>query len=585
MTYTSGGLIQATDYNGFVSTTSGANINDIWGTGTGDKGWGQTALGTVSAAGTITATNWASLVNTLATIGSQTNTALTSRTAPTTGQTISILSNVGTDLTSVTTNRGNAAASGTTSSTWTGSAARTATTGSGNASWTITWTHTVTFSSSSAARYFWNAGGLVRLDMSKTSTGTDKDPDWNTFVGTVGTLYLSGRVNGAAQTIAGTSYTGFTRVGGSGTPSPNLTTTGWYSLTAGASATTVWQLNSAVSPYSGDYIRVTAGIDSGSTQITFVVTWFSAGLTGAGETNNISGGTDTASPFTTFGTAPAVVCRVVPPSTTYLTNTWGTPTVTSTVGTTGYAASYLVVGGGGGGGIPTGGFDPASAGGGGAGGYLSGSTLFIPTTVYSVTVGAGGSGSSPANGSNSTALGLTAVGGGKGGNGDSSSGTAGSSGGSGGGGGYANKSGGAATSGQGNSGGNSTLTTGGGGGASAAGGTPNGGAGTASSITGTSVTYAGGGGGGGSGSFGTGGAGGGGNGGNNGNGTAGTANTGGGGGGTGGTSGSGGNGGSGVVIFSVPTANYTGTVTGTPTVTTSGANTIIKFTASGSYTA
>jgi hypothetical protein len=40
-----------------------------------------------------------------------------------------------------------------------------------------------------------------------------------------------------------------------------------------------------------------------------------------------------------------------------------------------------------------------------------------------------------------------------------------------------------------------------------------------------------------------------------------------------------------VVILSVPTVNYTGTTTGSPTVTTSGANTIIKFTSSGSYTA
>ena len=44
-------------------------------------------------------------------------------------------------------------------------------------------------------------------------------------------------------------------------------------------------------------------------------------------------------------------------------------------------------------------------------------------------------------------------------------------------------------------------------------------------------------------------------------------------------------GGSGVVILSVPTANYTGTTTGSPTVTTSGSNTIIKFTSSGTYTA
>jgi hypothetical protein len=68
---------------------------------------------------------------------------------------------------------------------------------------------------------------------------------------------------------------------------------------------------------------------------------------------------------------------------------------------------------------------------------------------------------------------------------------------------------------------------------------------------------------------------------------SGTANTGGGGGGYGSSSGTStsGAGGSGVVIFSVPTASYSGTFTGAPTVTTSGANTIIKFTANGSYTA
>jgi hypothetical protein len=39
------------------------------------------------------------------------------------------------------------------------------------------------------------------------------------------------------------------------------------------------------------------------------------------------------------------------------------------------------------------------------------------------------------------------------------------------------------------------------------------------------------------------------------------------------------------VILSVPTARYSGTTTGSPTVTTSGSNTIIRFTSSGSYTA
>jgi hypothetical protein len=39
------------------------------------------------------------------------------------------------------------------------------------------------------------------------------------------------------------------------------------------------------------------------------------------------------------------------------------------------------------------------------------------------------------------------------------------------------------------------------------------------------------------------------------------------------------------VIFSIPTSSYSGTTTGGPTITTSGSNTIIKFTAPGTYTA
>jgi hypothetical protein len=47
----------------------------------------------------------------------------------------------------------------------------------------------------------------------------------------------------------------------------------------------------------------------------------------------------------------------------------------------------------------------------------------------------------------------------------------------------------------------------------------------------------------------------------------------------------GGSGGTGVVILKVPSDRYSSTTTGSPTVTTSGAYTILKFTGSGSYVA
>ena len=329
MTYSSGGLIQATDYNTFAGNTT-AGLNRVWSTGAGDAGWGQTDIATVATSGTVTATQWATIVNNLATSGTQTNTTLTSRTAPVTGNLIAILANVSTDITSVTTNRGNAIASGTEYGVFSGTTSKTTATGSGQAAWTITFTHTVTFPSANQARYFWNAGGIVRLKYGKSSTGTDSDPDWNTLAGWCGTINLTGRVNSNSQTIAAQAYTGTTRLSGSGGTQTTLaTTTGWYNLTT--SPATIFQLNNSTSPYSGEFIRTTATATS-STVLTLVTTWVSDGSSGAGTTANISGGTATTSPSTTItGTAPTTLVTYLPPSSATLSNSWGTPAIAASV--------------------------------------------------------------------------------------------------------------------------------------------------------------------------------------------------------------------------------------------------------------
>ena len=330
MTYSTGGLIEATDYNTFAGNTT-AGLNRVWSTGSGDAGWGQTSISTVSTGGVVTATNWATLVNNLSLTGAQANTTITARTAPVTGNIISILANVATDITSCTTNRGNAAASGTEYGTFTGTTSKTTATGSGQTTWTITFTHTITFPSADQARYFWNAGGRVRLQYGKSSTGTDIDPDWNTFAGLCGSIYVTGRVNSAAQTIAGVSYTGTTRIGGTGGTQTTLTTTtGWYQLTG--TPTTIFQLNNTASPYTGEYIRTTA-TQTSSTVLTLVTTWFQPAVSAAGTTCDISGGTAVTSPATSIGaaTAPTTLCTYFPPATTYLTNSWGTPTITAAV--------------------------------------------------------------------------------------------------------------------------------------------------------------------------------------------------------------------------------------------------------------
>jgi hypothetical protein len=271
-----------------------------------------------------------------------------------------------------------------------------------------------------------------------------------------------------------------------------------------------------------------------------------------------------------------------------------------------YSTDFLVVAGGASGGT--------NGGGGGAGGYRNSystetsggggsseaSLTFTIGTVYTVTVGAGGTGglypTAGNNGSNSSISGtgistITSTGGGRGGSGGTPS-AVGQNGGSGGGGGFSGAAGGNGTANQGFNGASDTsggLNYGGGGGAGEAGNTDGngeGGDGLASSITGSSVTRGGGGGGGVNGAGTTGGGAGGGGAGGAIETTAGsgTANTGGGGGGGSGGLGTSGNGGSGVVILRMPTSFYSGTTTGSPTVSTSGSDTILVYNASGSYT-
>lgn len=326
MSYTSGGLIQATDYNGFVSTTSGANVNGIWGTGSGDSGYGQTALTTVAAAGTITASQWASLVNTITSIASHQGTTITSRTAPTAGDIVGILNNLNTDLTSCTNNRLNAAANGSEYIAWTGTSSKTSTTGSGSTAWTITFTHTITFSSANAARHFFNAGGRIKWQTSKTEDATEADTEWNDLANTlVGDIYITAGT--ATQTIAASTYTGTTKQGGTGTPNILLTTTGWYDLTT--SNTITYKQFADTSPYTGQYIELSARTASSGTQLVLTTEWHDPGGSEAGSTDQISGGTATSG--TTFGTAPATVVTYFPPATTYIDNTWGTPSVDASV--------------------------------------------------------------------------------------------------------------------------------------------------------------------------------------------------------------------------------------------------------------
>lgn len=393
MTYSTGSLIQASDYNGFVSST-----NAVWNTL-----YGQSALGTVSTGGTVSATQWATLCNAVTNTAVHQGTTNPGFSTPTTGQTVSVISALATTVSGLSTSPYNAYAVGTRYTGWTGTNYVGLTTqgSTPQSSWTLTFTNTVTFSSVAAANYFFNAGGLIRLDMSKTSTGQPLDTEWNTFISTIGTLYLSS--DGASKTIAGSTYTGTTRVGGSGTPTTLATSTGFNQLTS--TPAVIFQISATGYNYSSDYVQVSASWNSSTFVLTLTTVWYQQPRL---QTTTISGGSATVG--STFGTAPAVLCTYYPPETTYLTNSWGTPTVAATTtqsnpqmvfkafstpgmytytipSTLQGSINYVLVGGGGGG---AGASADEGGGGGGAGGYIYRTGNLTPGETVTIQVGDGG---------------------------------------------------------------------------------------------------------------------------------------------------------------------------------------------------
>ena len=320
MAYQSGDTILDDHYNIFVQGGAGAvdhntaNVNTLWGAGTSDKGYGETGslLSTVSAGSTITATQWANLLNRCTTLANHQGTSLTSITNPTTGDTISAYAALSTNISTLTTNRGNAAANGsditangtvTTSSTWDVSAIN---------------EQTITFDSADAARYFWNAGGMIRLSWSLTGGSDNKSTEWADLLTKSGTIAITGGT--ATQTINAVAYTGTTKVGGSGTPTTLATTTGWYDLST--SYVEVFKQYADSAPYTANYIKVE--IKATSSTVLSV------------KTSLIDDAADTTSPGG-LGDALDVVdgtltqtMVVRPPSSTYLTSAaWGTPAMAS----------------------------------------------------------------------------------------------------------------------------------------------------------------------------------------------------------------------------------------------------------------
>lgn len=308
MTYTQGGLIQATDYNNFVGTaTTAGTINYVWSTGNGQFGYGQSALGqSAASAGVVTATQWASAINTLNSIKTHQSGSGTGIGAPTAGSLVSYLSALSSSIGTVNTNKLLFSAQG---STTTGTVYSPAATAGQDVTYSGTVaTRTITFSSGDAARYFFNAGGQINFVITSVANNdaTSRSADMATTIAT----NLGGVSAFRAVTNGGRTGTG-------GTATTNNTNVGYYGLTT--TATTLHQIQSTSATYTNDYVQLRwksngvqgANADVGSV-ITLYVNLYSAHTTyGSGFNDSLN---------------ITVNHRIdiVYPETTNLTSSWGT---------------------------------------------------------------------------------------------------------------------------------------------------------------------------------------------------------------------------------------------------------------------
>jgi len=314
MTYSVGGLVQATDYNTLVGgnpTTAINTLNTVWATGGTNAGYGQTAVSQVNAGQTIAAASWANLIGKTSNTASHQGTSILGVTTPVIGSLVSYQGNIPTNLTSIYSSRLNAATQGST-------VANTSTYG---ATWStqITFTHTVTFANGDAARYFFNSGGQLKITCSNPNSTAGINLLLNQLASNVGTIVQSAPSSGAV-TIAGTSYNGITKVGGGGNAPTISTNSGYFAMNTTPVVIFSQTASTGPSAYLGTYIQMTAR--SNGTQ----------GSNGdAGSVITITTLWDEVPDGLTVDTGSATTVTAQAPETTYLANTWGTISVSGTV--------------------------------------------------------------------------------------------------------------------------------------------------------------------------------------------------------------------------------------------------------------
>ena len=262
MAYQAGDTILDDEYNAFVNNSSSPyGLNHFAGTGLTVYGLGESAVATVSATNTINASQWNALFTGMSNVAGHTGDSLTSAAAVSAGDAIAIRSALATDLATLA------------ASVAAGSPNTTAVTTSGilqqpasSSTWTGSFTTQVsaTFANANTMRYFFNAGGKIRIDPIRTGNGgvdgaSGKDAAWDNVYNAVGNLDIGSQAT--------------TRSGSGETVDTNGLAIGFYDLTT--SYQTLLQLSDDTYPYTANTLKFEAKLDAAvgsSTVITIQIT-------------------------------------------------------------------------------------------------------------------------------------------------------------------------------------------------------------------------------------------------------------------------------------------------------------------------
>lgn len=260
MAYATGDTILDTHYNDFATS-----VNALWGTGTGDRGYGETTtVSSVSDGTTITAAQWTTLLARISSIASHQGSSITAITNPSAGDVIAAYTALSTNISTIDTNRLNVAARQTVANTNRDNVA--------TFTGTLTFTHKWAWASTNQARYFFNAGGRLSISGSQSGHGSDsKGNEWANLLSQAGTYYVYAQTSGKS--------------GGSGTPTVNNTNYGYHDLTA--TYATVFQQYEDTGPYTANYVAWQLRSADSAASVETSCTWVDAAADQTGYNKSI----------------------------------------------------------------------------------------------------------------------------------------------------------------------------------------------------------------------------------------------------------------------------------------------------------